>query len=67
MVDPLPDPARVIANWRAMSIFGREQEGGRYPMAYTLNDFPISARSYVLLKADISWLMALFEANTQHG
>lgn len=67
MNDPLPDPVRVIANWRAMSIFGREQESGRYPRMYTLNDIEISPRSYVLMKADIGWLMALFEANAQHG
>ena len=63
MVDPLPDPMMVQANWQALAIFGRDRADPREKSRATLHGVPLCALSFVLLFADVSWLMTLKDHN----
>lgn len=61
MIDPIPDPTKVLANWAAMAIFGRASESGKDPSGWSVDGLMLSRRTFALLYADIPWLMTLMD------
>lgn len=57
--DPIPDPLLIEANWVALDLYGRNKAQPK-PTILTVDDIPLSTKSFALLFADIDWLMMLF-------